>query len=147
MLSPILTCILGEFSSPLTVTSNFWFAIDSGLGIVWRYDCKAFAALAFVFGSPASSGFDVTFSLSNVKVTPLEVGTILPSAIKADVASYIVFALAISALTLAFLCIDKKFGIAIAANIAMIAITIISSIRVKPYIFLVCFFVFISYPP
>ena len=78
------------------------------------------------------SVIEVTLFRSPKSVDP---GTIFPSAIKADVASYIVFALAISALTLAFLCIDKKFGIAIAANIAMIAITIISSISVKPFSF------------
>ena len=72
---------------------------------------------------------------------------ISPSATKADAASYIVFALAISALTLAFLCIDKKFGIAIAANIAMIAITIISSINVKPFFFLLFLYNFIYFPP
>lgn len=73
----------------------------------------------------------------NVNVTSDPLGTIFPSAINADVASYIVLALATSALTLDFLWIDKKFGIAIAANIAMIAITIISSISVNPFFF--CF--------
>ncbi|KEH86183.1 hypothetical protein Z967_07020 [Clostridium novyi A str. 4540] len=62
---------------------------------------------------------------------------IVPSATKVAVVSAIVFAVAISAFIFASFCADPNLGIAIRANIPKIAITIISSINVKPFFFFV----------
>ena len=62
-----------------------------------------------------------------------------PFAITIETAPCICLALAISALILAFFLTSPNLGIAIAANIAIIAITIISSISVNPFFFFLVF--------
>ena len=67
--------------------------------------------------------------------------SIFSSAIPCATIEWIFLAFAISVVILAFFLIVANFGIAIAANMAMIAITMINSIRVNP------FFLFLIFPP